>query len=235
MRLKVDPSTRRGAFLLAVASRLARLIVAILAATWRVEIEGEERLAAFRNPPGDGPEPRILAYWHDRAVLSVPFLLRHLHRRGVPLTLLASQSRDGEIIARMVQSWGVDVVRGSSSRGGRQALRQVHRAITKARSSPVVVPDGPRGPAYELKLGVLVLAQATGAPIQPLGFAASRAWRLRSWDRLIVPKPFARVAIVFGESESVPPKLVGDAQETERRRIEAVLDAVTNRAESMVG
>ena len=93
-----------------------------------------------------------------------------------------------------------------------------------------MVPDGPHGPQYVFKMGVAVLAQTSGAPMLPLGFAAKSAWHLGSWDRLIIPKPFTRVAVVVGKPETVDPALVNDALETERQRLEAVINGATRRA-----
>ncbi|MEM8932039.1 MAG: hypothetical protein AAGE94_12745, partial [Acidobacteriota bacterium] len=110
----------------------------------------------------------------------------------------------------------------------------VHRAISKGKSSPIMVPDGPHGPQYHFKVGVLVLAQTSGAPILPLGFAVDRCWHLKSWDRLIVPKPFSRAVVVVGRPEPIAADLAGEAQEAERQRLEARLDALTRQAEAAV-
>jgi lysophospholipid acyltransferase (LPLAT)-like uncharacterized protein len=145
--------------------------------------------------------------------------------------VLASRSRDGELVARWVARFGLPVVRGSSSRGGAQALRGLARAL-RAGEDVAVVPDGPRGPRERLQAGLVVLAAATGAPVVPLGFAARPARRLASWDRFVVPCPFGRAALVFGEAIGVP----RDAdREAARARLEAALREVTATADRLVG
>ena len=225
--MKIDPSSRGGSLLLTIAGHMVRWLLVAIGTTLRLEIvEGRERLAELES----AGQPVILSFWHDRTFLAAHFMLRHLLRRDFHITLLASQSRDGEMVTRMAKTWGLDTVRGSATRGGRQALRAIHRAVTKRGSSPIMIPDGPHGPQYVFKVGVAVLAQTTGAPILPLGFAARSAWHLKSWDRLIIPKPFTRVKVVIGEPQPVDPALTGDQLELERQRLEAVINGVTNQA-----
>lgn len=226
--LKFDPASRAGSILLRFAGHLARLLLLGIGATLRLEVvDGGGRLRALQEEP----RPVILSFWHERTLLSAHFLYRQLHLRGFDITLLASLSRDGEIASRMARAWGIETVRGSASRGGLKALRSIHRAITRRGSSPIMVPDGPRGPAHSFKVGVAVLAQTSGAPVLPLGFAAQKCWRLRSWDRLIVPRPFSRVTVVVGEPQTVAPDLDTEQIEAERARLEDVLNDVTRRAE----
>lgn len=228
--MKVDPSSRLGSALLGVAGHLARWLLLGLGATWRIEVEGEEHLEAVRRDGRRAGRPVLLSFWHGQTFMAAHFVYRALHRRGVPITVLASQSRDGELVSRMVEAWGVEPVRGSSTRGGRQALRALHRAIVRGGASPIMVPDGPVGPPHRVKVGVLVLAQLSGAPILPLAFVAERAWRLPSWDRLRIPKPFSRVAVVVAPPQEIATSLRSDALEAERARIEALLDALGARA-----
>lgn len=228
MSIKVDKKTRSGRFLLSLAAWLGRTLLALLGATWRVEIQGNEVLARLLADK----KPHILSFWHNRTVIAAYFLSRHLLKKGLNITLLASQSRDGELVTRLVAGWGVETVRGSATRGGREALRGIFKAITQKRSSPLVVPDGPQGPLYGFKAGAAVLAQMSGAPILPMGFAARSSWRLKSWDRLIVPRPFARVVVVVGEPQYLAKDLAGEAFETERLRLEALLAELTRRAEA---
>ncbi|MEM9558293.1 MAG: lysophospholipid acyltransferase family protein [Acidobacteriota bacterium] len=221
--MRIDPGRRLGGILIGLAGRLARWLVLALGATWRLRVVGDEHLEDLRRGGG----PMLLAFWHEHAVIACSVLYRRLHRRGVPLTLLTSQSRDGELLARVVRAWGIDPVRGSSTRGGSAALRALHRAVARHGLSPILVPDGPVGPPHVAKTGVLVLAQTTGAPILPLAFAASSAWRLGSWDRMRIPKPFSRVTVVVGRPMPVPADATGDALESERLHLESLLDAST--------
>lgn len=229
MGIRLDPESRTGSFLLSLAAALLRLLLGLLGRSWRLEIAGGaetlERILASRSP-------HILCFWHNRTFPAAHFLHQRLLRRGLDITLLASQSRDGELVTRLVRGWGVETVRGSATRGGREALRGIYRAITQRASSPLVVPDGPKGPLYEFKAGAAVLSQMSGAPILLLGFGAGSAWRVRSWDRLIVPKPFSKVAVVVGEPRLVARDLMGEALEAERLRLEAELNELTRRAEA---
>ncbi len=184
----------------ALASTLTAVIVTSLGTTLRIRVVGVERLA----PLWSARRPLIYAVWHGRMVM-MPWLNAWLRRtRGARrVVVLASRSRDGEIVSRYVARFGLTTVRGSSSRGGAGALRQLMAAV-HAGEDIAVVPDGPRGPRCQLQPGVVALAALTGAPIVPLAFAARPARRLRSWDEQVIPFPFARSAVVFGEPRSVP-------------------------------
>lgn len=173
---------------------LAAVVVRGLAATLRVQVQGDEAL----QPLWRARRPLIYVVWHGRLLL-VPWLNARLRRTGgarMPL-VLASRSRDGEVVARYVAGFGLPVVRGSSSRGGDAALRRLVAAIRDG-TDVAIVPDGPRGPSERLQPGVVALAALTGAPVVPLAVGARPARRLRSWDRFLVPLPFARCALVFG-------------------------------------
>ena len=118
--------------------------------------------------------------------------------------VLVSTHRDGELIARVLARLGFGLVRGSSTRGGARALRDIARAAREGTHDLGVTIDGPRGPAREVKDGILYAASRTGLPIVPLGVWVDRAWRAKSWDRLQIGKPFARVAVAMGDELRVP-------------------------------
>jgi len=205
----------------------------LLSSSWRLELVGGgsrvERLVAAR-------EPVILTCWHNNILACGSFVRRWWLRRGAPVTGLASQSRDGELMARVSRAAGFRVVRGSPSRGGLQSLRRLHRVLTRERSTIGLAPDGSRGPIYEVKTGAVLLAQISGAAILPMGIAADRAWRLKSWDRLIVPKPFARIAIAVGEPLHVPAGLPSERLGAEAARVgEALHSAVATAREGLTG
>lgn len=164
--------------------------------------------------------------WHHQLFLAAWLLHRELVRRGVPVVVLISRSRDGTLASELGRLLGADVVRGSTSRGGGAALRQLLRSAGEGRM-PFLVPDGPRGPARYCKPGAVALAELGGLAIQPIALAADRAWRLRSWDRLVVPKPFARLTAVLGEPQQVPAPLDGTGRERVRRELEAELNRLT--------
>ena len=228
----LDKNSRHGSLLIGTAARLSRWIMLAMGRTWKTRVlAGEEHLEALL----DDPRAVILSLWHNRCFLSSFFLYTRLLKQGHDITLLASESRDGELVARVFKKWGLNTIRGSATRGGRRALRALHRAIVRQGSSPLMIPDGPRGPLYRFKIGVVVLAQTSGAPIVPFGVAARSFWTLGSWDRMIVPRPFSDLAIVVGEPQHVSRELSGDGLEAERQRLEALLDDLTRKAEAAVG
>ena len=173
---------------------LAAGVVRVLGATLRVQVVGGDEMAPFWR------QSRAVIYvvWHGR-ILLVPWLsvrLRRTHGARSPV-VLTSLSRDGELLTAYVRSFGMSVVRGSTSRGGEEGLRQLVAAVRRG-TDVAIVPDGPRGPSERLQPGVVMLAAATGAPVIPLAVAARPCRRLRSWDRFVVPWPFGRSVLVFG-------------------------------------
>jgi lysophospholipid acyltransferase (LPLAT)-like uncharacterized protein len=140
----------------------------------------------------------LYASWH----CNLWHVSRTLSRQG--MNVLVSQHRDGELIARMLAGIGYVPVRGSSTRGGARALRDLTRLARSGKGDLIVTVDGPRGPAQEPKEGILFAASRTGLPIVPVGLAVNRAWRARSWDRTIVGKPWARATVTYGEGLLVP-------------------------------
>jgi lysophospholipid acyltransferase (LPLAT)-like uncharacterized protein len=213
---------------LALAPPLAAAAVRALGATLRLTESG----LPVVEPLWAARQPLIYAVWHGR-LLMIPWLNARLSRtRGARRArVLASRSRDGELVARWVARFGLPVVRGSSSRGGAAALRALATAV-RAGEDVAVVPDGPRGPCERLQAGLVVLAATSGAPVVPLGFSARPARRLASWDRFLVPYPFARAALVFGPAVRV----ARDAdRERARASLEAALREVTATADRLVG
>lgn len=196
---------------LAAGPTLGAIAVRMLAGTLRVK--SDEATVA---PLWAARAPVIYATWHGRLLL-LPWLYGW---RGAHA--LTSRSRDGEIVSRWIRRFGLVPVRGSSSRGGADALRELTRAVRAGREV-VVVPDGPRGPREVLKPGVIVLARLSGAPIVPLAVGASREWRLRSWDEFRIPRPFARCVVRFGEPIRVSRTADRAAEEAARKEVEAAL------------
>ncbi|MCX8072187.1 MAG: lysophospholipid acyltransferase family protein [Candidatus Binatia bacterium] len=205
--------------LLAIAPRLFSGGLAALQQSLRIQFVGAEELfERWRR------ERVILAFWHNRV------LLMPLAAQGQPICILTSFSRDGELAARALARWGIATVRGSASRGGTAGFLQLVRAYRRG-FHLAVVPDGPRGPRYQVKLGVIHLARATGAAIFPVTYSASRFLQLHSWDRLLVPLPFADVRYYVGTPLQVTPDLSGDALERVRRELEQQLCSLTERAD----
>ncbi len=130
---------------------------------------------------------------------------------------MSSRSFDSEYIARFIQRFGFGAARGSSTRGSRAALIQMIRAVRSGKSAALTV-DGPRGPIYEVKPGAILLAAKSGAAILPFSISLDRYWELPSWDRIQIPKPFARAVVVIGGRV-----VVGDPSEPEQVRIQGLL------------
>jgi lysophospholipid acyltransferase (LPLAT)-like uncharacterized protein len=143
------------------------------------------------------PSQVIYAFWHNQQSL-----LLFPHRKLGGLAVLVSKSRDGEFMARALRYFNMTAVRGSSSRGAYSALRVLFSAAERG-LSPVITPDGPRGPVYTARSGVIYLAQKTGLPIIPVGVASNRSFSVNSWDKFQIPIPFGKCAVVYGESMKV--------------------------------
>jgi lysophospholipid acyltransferase (LPLAT)-like uncharacterized protein len=160
--------------------------------------------------------PVIYCVWHNRLVLAVAsykdLALEQWHEKG--LATVVSASGDGAFLAAVLQKFGVQAIRGSSSRRGPQALLEATRWIRKD-YSVAITPDGPRGPVYEVQDGIIFLAQLTGRPIIPVSNVANWKLRLRSWDRFQIPLPFATCKLLCGEPIWVP----RDASETDREQL----------------
>ena len=142
-------------------------------------------------------KPIIPCYWHQNQVFGVYYMLQ-LRKRGLNLGVLISPSRHGNVPAKIVKSWGLEPIRGSSNRTGARALRDLYQLVTKQGISPINTSDGPTGPLHKFKPGAIMLAQMTQAPILPISYAASNFWALKTWDHFVIPKPFSRIVIAVG-------------------------------------
>ena len=194
---------------IAFAVRVGSLLVRLLGATWRFTHEHREGFARLRA----AKEPMILILWHGELL---PCLWCF---RNEGIIVLISTHSDGEIIARIAESFGYATVRGSTSRGGARAILELSEALSSGREV-AVTPDGPRGPRHVFAPGALALAQRSGAYLVCGRVRASRAWRLRSWDRFLIPKPFARITVTYSEPQRVlaptPREAEGEAPKFER-------------------
>lgn len=164
-------------------------------------------------------EPLIPCYWHQMHIFGA-WYMRKLQKRGLKIGFLISPSVDGEISAKLVQSWGAVAIRGSSNRTGARALKDMYNTITKDKVSPVTTSDGPTGPVHEFKQGAVMLAQLTQAPMLPIAYAASRYWELKTWDKFIIPKPFSRIVVAVSEPHFIPKKINAEQMEEERTKME---------------
>ncbi len=168
----------------------------------------------------------IYISWHQRFFPGITFFATRK-----PIAIMISQSRDGEFISRIVKMLGWEPVRGSSSRGGPEALAKLTKLARSGYRIGHIV-DGPKGPFGIIKPGLLKIAQTTGLPIVPAIMSAEKKWIFNSWDRFMIPKFFSRVIIGFGKPVYVHANLNKTAFEETRRRIESQmkrLDADTDR------
>jgi len=215
-KLKIEGPVAR--WLIAFGFRLLQL----WGRTLRYEID--DRSGVVGRPV---TENYIGAVWHNR-LLIFPLILRRFfpQRHGAALI---SASRDGDLLADAVQRFGYDVIRGSSSRLGASAILQLAEVLASGRDV-VITPDGPRGPAYELGAGIIFLAQKSGAAVLPMNLEYSRCWRLGSWDRFIVPRPFAKVRVLTNRPHNVKSTTTPEEFEGERLALQnAMMELVEMR------
>jgi len=175
-----------------ILSLFGPAFVRLLALTWRVQVSGHGNLESSQDGGGC-----LVAIWHGRLLVAIP-THGHLGWHG-----LVSPSDDGSLVMHLLDNYGFEVIRGSTNKQAASALR---RMLTKvnAGNTLIVTPDGPRGPMHSVNDGLAWLARATGRSVVPCGLVASRAWRMKSWDRFIIPRPFSKVAVVYGEPVGVP-------------------------------
>ncbi len=164
-------------------------------------------------------EPIIPCYWHQMHIFG-SWYMRKLQKRGLKIGFLISPSVDGEVPAKIIESWGAVAIRGSSNRTGAKALKDMYNIITKDKVSPVTTSDGPTGPIHIFKPGAVMLAQLTQSPMLPIAYSASRYWEMKNWDKFIIPKPFSRIVIAVGEPHYIDKKSNAEKMEEERIKIE---------------
>ncbi len=167
--------------------------------------------------------PLILCFWHNRILgITLSFLRKYPRALRKGVTVLTSPSRDGEILAQFVGRLGMGSVRGSSSRRGSTAVRELVR-IVESGGDVAITPDGPRGPRYKLGPGAVLLAQTTGAPLVPMHAHFSRCIRMKTWDGFIIPLPFSTISVTVNETIPVPRDLSDEEFEAIRVRLETTL------------
>jgi lysophospholipid acyltransferase (LPLAT)-like uncharacterized protein len=197
---------------LAVVPRLVWALLWVVSRTWRFEVIAVEGVTPDLFGVSAGPE--IYCFWHQ-CVLPCTIYFRRSHG-----TILISRSFDGELITRILEMFGFNAVRGSSSRGAREGLLGLKEVIESGRPA-IFTADGPRGPIYRTKMGPIKLAQLTGAPIGCFHLEPEYAWTIRSWDRFLVPKPFTRIVVSWGPWTRVACDLSAlSAEDLEPRREE---------------
>lgn len=198
---------------------IARTLAAMVWKTCKLEVViGKEIMDAAV----ESGEPAICCYWHQMHFYCTRYMLDQLNA-GMNVGFLISPSVSGEVPAAMARAWGAEVVRGSPTRTGGQALRDMYLAVKKGGISPVITVDGPKGPAEEVKIGAVLLARLAKAPMIPMAYGASRAKYWNSWDRFMVPRLFSKIVVAVGEPITVPPGTPIDELEPVRLELEKSL------------
>jgi lysophospholipid acyltransferase (LPLAT)-like uncharacterized protein len=206
------PKFNREQFLAWLAALLARLLFRTL------RLEVMDRAGFLTQPP---KEPVIMTFWHNRIpAIAVSFLRHYPHRSRGGVVVLTSPSKDGDILAGVMAHLGMGSVRGSSSRRGSTALRELTEKLEKGHDL-AITPDGPRGPKYSLGPGVVFLAQKTGLRILPLHARYHRAFYLKTWDSFAIPWPFSKITVIVDDYITIGPSLTD--LEPERVKLEQLL------------
>lgn len=200
---------------------VAALLIRVLHATLRVRHAYSERIETL-NRAGRN---YVFSFWHGQLLVMVYALFAR------PVTVMISRHKDGELIARTMSRFGIEAARGSSSRGGSEALREMIRAARAGRVL-IITPDGPRGPRRKAQPGVVRAAQIAGIPILPAALVAKRRKRLPSWDGFEIPFPFARALYLYGEPVTVPRELSPEQFESARLDLERRTNALIEEGET---
>ena len=210
---------------LSLTSFLAWGLIRSLGRTVKLQVIGQENLIA----PMKNNEFGILTLWHGRHFLLVDQYRRQYSERK-KMCVMASKSKDGELLARILQKFDFRVVRGSSSRGAVSGLINLIDVMREGYDTIIAV-DGPRGPREIVKSGVVLLAQKTGYPIIPLSASAKHSWTIQSWDRYQIPKPFSSGVVTIGEPIYVSPHANKSELEQKRLLLEVRLKEITQQAD----
>ncbi len=203
--------------------KLAHWLISLLGRSLRYRIIGREQLQNYEGKSGF-----VLNAWHGQQLIAFYFF------RGCGHYILSSLSRDGDFSSSIMRKFGWNIIRGSSYRGAVRGLIELVRAVRKG-AGVALTPDGPRGPIYHIEPGAIYLAQKTGAPLIPVAFSFDRKWiSKRSWDRFVIPKPFARCVAYFGEPVFVTGDLTDERLEAEKERLQQALYDANRRAEEVL-
>ena len=211
-------------FVYRLAALLAYAIIESVWRTSRLRFSGLDRLHALLREQG----AVVPVFWHQHLLVCARFIADR--RAGLKTGFMISPSVDGQAPTMLAGLYGAHVVRGSGSYTGVRAVRGVYQAIVKEGISPGITPDGPRGPRFKFKPGAIFTAQISRKAVVPIAYAAKPAWILRTWDKFVIPPPFARICVAIGEPY-FPPEKLDDAQmaaaqrELERRMLETYKQA----------
>jgi lysophospholipid acyltransferase (LPLAT)-like uncharacterized protein len=209
-----DEAARRR---IARMARAGAWLVRVLGRTWRIRVTNDDAVRRLRA----AKQPIVFSLWHGQIL---PLLYHH---RGEGVVVMISEHADGELVAQVAERLGFATVRGSTSRGAARALLQAVSVVRDGHDL-AVTPDGPRGPAKSIAPGIAVLAQRTGAPVIGAAAHASAAWRLKSWDAFVIPRPFSRVHVAYSDAITVGGSVRDAAGDT--GRIEQLMASAEARA-----
>jgi len=207
-----------------LAARVIWGLIRIMSATIRYEWRDSSGL-----PPAESDRSVIFCVWHNRLALCMEVYRHYVRKTGRPhrMAAMVSASKDGGLLARMLELHGVQPVRGSTSRRGRQALLELVTWADRGYDL-AITPDGPRGPCYTIQDGVISLAQLTGLPIIPVAYHMAWKIQLRSWDRFQIPLPFTKCYMSFVPAVRVPREASEEEREKLRRELEDRLKSLTD-------
>ena len=206
---------------LAVVPRIVWALYSLWGRTWRFEVIAEEGVTPV--PDGVKSPLGIFCFWHQCVLPCTVYF------RASRAVIIVSQSFDGELITRILQLFGYDTVRGSSSRGGRDGLMGLKSTLEAGRTA-IFTADGPRGPIHQSKMGPIKLGQFSGAPVGVFHLEPEHAWVLSSWDRFLIPKPFTRICVSWAKGMTIPADLSADQFEPRRQELDAALERARTRA-----
>ncbi len=207
-----------------LVGNLGKWLIEFICCTIRVEIIGFENVESLISS-----RKFIFAVWHSRLILT-----SHLYK-GQDGTVLVSRSKDGEFAARILQSQGHKTVRGSSKKRGLRALLKLIKNLKENEKPGLIVPDGPTGPRFVVKPGIVLLAKGTGFPIIPITYSGKHIKIFSSWDRFILPLPFTKCRVVYGAPVSVPMDADRDIEVTCKKQLEKELCRITSDADRYFG
>ena len=222
---KISDSKARNKipFLIYCRAMMVDVIVKLLGSTYKLKIvEGEDLLENILKEKS----PMIICAWHNRIYYLKTFIAKYMLPRGFKLTQMSSLSKDGDI-GSLIGKWaGVTVVRGSPTKRGARGLIELIRAVKERNDSVILLPDGSKGPVYEAKAGSVILAQLTGVPIYCFSYDVDCCWRVKSWDRMVIPKPFAKITFRISGPDYFERKMSKEQLEQSRLKLEANLNKI---------
>jgi lysophospholipid acyltransferase (LPLAT)-like uncharacterized protein len=204
-----------------VLSRFAFWLVRFLGSTWRIQVLGYEAIAQLEGG-------RIMCGWHGRSMIASVYF------RNQGFWVIISKSKDGDIQTHVFENLGFNVIRGSTGRGGERALIESIRELRKG-AVMAITPDGPRGPNKVVQGGIMLMAKKAGAWLVPCGVSARPRFLAKSWDRYMVPAPFARCVMIFGTPMRVPEDATDEHIEEIRLQFQTEIARLEDEAERLMG